>query len=432
MLISELEELGKELRLGKEELAKELEISFERLNEIYASDEIQDVQILSKIRSIQCRLERMKINKYAEILSEQPTGPFKSGKIYAHPSELNLLYKAPNKTTPITLELHLSNICDHHCPFCTFRDSVHKSLERNATFPLELIDNIIRDSKKMHIKAIVYSGGGEPLLYSNFIKVVEKFSSINIDQGLITNGSKLDDDDILKSVIKNFSWIRVSVDAGSANVYERTHGTDQKFEKIINNVKRLSRLKKDLHSSKPRIGVSFLLTMENYNDLIRAVEVFSETGIDYFQVKPLVMNAEERIASGNIFWKQAVFDQLLALPAHSKTNYHVYTLGFKFIDLLKAVNKKQFSKCHGHPFYPVITANGKIYVCCLMIGHEKLCYGELTNEIGFYEIWTTKERPKIGNSVNVLSCPLNCKLSETNKTLEPFFTANYDDPNFLN
>jgi radical SAM protein with 4Fe4S-binding SPASM domain len=98
-------------------------------------------------------------------------------------------------------------------------------------------------------------------------------------------------------------------------------------------------------------------------------------------------------------------------------NFRVFTLEHKFLDIISEAYGKAFEKCWGHPLYPAIAADGGVYPCCLMIGNANLCFGNI-NDHSFSDIWKDPTRMKAVASIDAHKCPINCKLSETNKTLE--------------
>jgi MoaA/NifB/PqqE/SkfB family radical SAM enzyme len=211
---------------------------------------------------------------------------------------------------------------------------------------------------------------------------------------------------------------------------------DVDFQKIVQVAARLVEEKKARKSS-TTIGVSFLLTPDNYLDLVKAACVFRDVGVDYFQVKPIVMPAVERADAGMIFWNNQLFDMLVALNAYQTASFRIYALGYKFADML--LNEHAglpFSRCWGHALYPTILADGSVIVCCDMLnahlaGRPFGTYGRITAEHGFAELWTTPDRVRTGENIKTRLCPSNCKLSETNKTLERLSQAPPGHVNFI-
>jgi hypothetical protein len=176
------------------------------------------------------------------------------------------------------------------------------------------------------------------------------------------------------------------------------------------------------------LGVSFLLSPHNFHDLIPAITLFREIkGIDYFQVKPIVISHAERIREGMIFWNKMLFELLGTIKNYETASFKVFSLSYKFADmLLQEESGLPFKRCYGHPFYPTIAADGSVLVCCHMLNNlldnnNTGVYGRITEEVRFIDIWKSESRWKKGNGIQIGSCPCNCKLSETNKLLENIY-----------
>jgi len=447
---SELEGLRKQLNVTVEEFVKKIGATLTSYSEFINYPTISGIPIaiLHRIQGILLEEEQNNLKMYREYVNNQPMGPFRPGKILAHlkvVSDLKRNLKDTRDISPITLEWHLTNLCNHDCRFCTFRSSIRITDKKREVFPEDLVDGVLKDIIDMKIKGVVFSGGGEPTLYNFevFRKILETLKANDIKVGIITNGSKLGDEKLCKAISQNCSWIRISVDAGSEELFKETHGKHVSFEVIKENVKNLVKIKSRL-SSALRVGVSYLLTTKNYSDIIKSVAIFRGIeGLNYFQVKPIVISPKERLATENIFWDKKIFEQLMALPSFSRNEppkFEVYTLGFKFVDMIDTRDKTlkdsylKFKRCWGHPFYPTIGADANVYICCLTLEIDplKYSYGEITPQRSFAELWRSEERHRKGSSINVAVCPSNCKLSETNKELEKLFSINYQDEMFLN
>ena len=48
---------------------------------------------------------------------------------------------------------------------------------------------IVEDCKKMNIKSIEFTGGGEPTVHPDHVEIFNKVHELGIDAGLITNGA---------------------------------------------------------------------------------------------------------------------------------------------------------------------------------------------------------------------------------------------------
>ena len=445
---SHLETIRQQLNLSTEEFCDRLKLKINDYSLFIAVDDIQQISAHSMniLTSLMLEMEKENLIKYKEKFKIKSDGYFANYKILKHLDKLAVLENSPLKASPITVEFHPTNLCDHACPACTFSISERDKDKKKTSFDISLLDTLIGDLKELDVRGIDISGGGEPLLHENIDQIIKKFSAV-FNVGLVTNGQNLNNsnqafsENIRKTILENCTWCRISVDAGSQEVYERMHGKrpNIQFSKIVDNVKLIADEKLKTNS-KITLGVSFLLTPENFLDLIKSICIFREIkGIDYFQIKPIVIPPAERITLSNmIFWDKRIFDAVSTAQAYEKRTFKIFTLSYKFADML--LNESiglPFQKCWGHPFYPTISADGSLLVCCFFLNalledRNSGVYGKIDFSNTFKKIWDSKERFDIGDKINVTLCPSNCKLSETNKVLENFHEQQILHENFIN
>jgi len=155
------------------------------------------------------------------------------------------------------MEFHPSDVCNLTCCGCTYGhdDPERKPLPIN--FPFQEIKKIAQ----MKPKSMVIIGGGEPTLFRSgnhrFQEMVEEICATNpgITLALVTNGTYKPVGDWPNK----FSWIRLSLDAASADTYAGFRGKPM-FERVIQNY--LSYLDYDIRY----VGVSFLFARSNIHD----------------------------------------------------------------------------------------------------------------------------------------------------------------------
>jgi len=396
-------------------------------------------------------MERANLDKFKTHSASRATGFFHSSKILRHVDKVSALdAERPEEVGPITVELHPSNVCNHHCPGCTF--SIPKRAKEHgeqgqfwkAKFDMDLFSKLLEDMVKLKVRGVILSGGGEPLLHPQLAQIIRGIHAAGIEVGLVTNGSLLYKDtaemaEVIEAVVECCAWCRVSVDAGSQEGYEKMHGqvAAVNFEKLIAGIVRLG-IAKEHVGSNTTLGVSYLMTPGNYLEIITSVLQFREIeGLDYFQVKPLEIPPVERgMSIDSIYWDRRIFDTLVMLGAYERDGFAIYTPGYKFVAvLLSETDGLPFSKCWCHPFCPTICADGTVLVCCHMMDYVFSrsgigVYGKLSKERRFVDLWVNEDRHATGQAVVVRMCPSNCKLAEANKTLEQMYN---DSPhsNFL-
>ncbi len=350
---------------------------------------------------------------------------------------------------PITLEIDPSNACNHSCPFCISGHLHLKKYKNTELFNRTMLDkkiftNLIEDLVKMNIEAVSWTGGGEPTM-NPFLGEAINFIGNNskIKQGMFSNGSMLERFNLFETITKNLEWIRISIDAGKKDTYDDFRKTNKtnNFDTVIKNIKELVKIKKKTKSN-ITIGVGFVVTEENYNEIKDFSKIFVNVDVDYCQFKPEIIQIErtgerdkdkEQISCD--FWLKKVMT--LLDNAKSILGNKFECNSYKIEDLIVDVKNygRNYKMCIGSQFQPCIGADGNVYVCTNHRGHKQYSYGNL-NDKSFRDIWSdiNKRREimnRIDNVEKFSKCTHLCKPHESNKILWEI-KNNLDKKNYLN
>ena len=348
-------------------------------------------------------------------------------------------YLKNQKYDPITIEIDPSNACNHSCPFCI---SGHLHLKKfkgtelfNRTMLSESVfQSLIEDLTKTNIKAINWTGGGEPTqnpYLGRAISFIKKNSKI--EMGMYSNGSLIERFDLFEIFVKSLEWIRISIDAGLPNTYNDLRKTNKNndFKTVMKNIKKLIEFKKNFNS-KIVIGVGFVVTEENYKEIEIFANLFKDMDVDYCQFKPEIIQIERKNSLGNQkqnikmqissdFWLNKVVSSLekAKVILGNKFECNEYKLEDLIVD--SENYGRNYKECIGSQFQPCIGADGNVYVCTNHRGHKKYSYGSII-EKSFSKIWNDIEtRKKIMNIINkkekFSNCTQLCKPHESNKIL---------------
>lgn len=114
----------------------------------------------------------------------------------------HLLYilNIEKETRPISLVVHLTNKCNLDCEFCYIRNR-----DRTHELDYDKLINFILDVRPKSIELT----GGEPCVYPKINDLIVNLNWLGIKIGMFTNGIHLGN--VKKSLLKCFSWIRVSI-----------------------------------------------------------------------------------------------------------------------------------------------------------------------------------------------------------------------------
>ena len=92
----------------------------------------------------------------------------------------------------------------------------------------EFYRGLIDEVSSLGAKAMIFSGSGEPFVNPQFPDFIEYTKKSGMDVAIITNGSLCDDESI-PVAIRNSTWLRVSLNAGTAQTRSKIHQVQKKI-----------------------------------------------------------------------------------------------------------------------------------------------------------------------------------------------------------
>ena len=324
------------------------------------------------------------------------------------------LKKIENNETagPLVIELDPTTICNLAC-----HDCISANLLNQGGFSNDRLMQLAGEFKQVGVRAVVLIGGGEPMAHPKFGDIVRAFSEMDIQVGVTTNGTLISKFMEESAMTK---WLRVSVDAGSAEIFSefRPHRSGRsQFDLVIKNMTNLARVKSGL------LGYSFLLLSKfsathelvstNAVDIAKAANIAREIGCDYFEVKPAfdLMHYLQRQDDKVV---QIVNDQLSSIR-------NLATNDFKIIaptTLQEALRgsegqPKDYKTCPTTSLRTVVTPSG-VYACPYHRGNLQMKIGDAVTT-SFVEIWTGKRRADVMANLNPSKhCGFHCIRHESN------------------
>ena len=341
---------------------------------------------------------------------------FSSDKILQHIDRIHE-WRETGISRPITYELDLTNRCNNKCPHCFGFYNRKKNL---VSMPYEFANDILHQIKYFGGKAITFTGGGEPLMHPDFCKLAKKAHDLNIDVALITNGNLLNAENI-KCILENCTWVRISLDAGTKEVYKERHGMNhESYKKLLEKIRKLCELKKKM-KSKTKIGLGYLTPLGENGDVVDFLMLAYLLEIDYVQFRPMLNYFGNKIEQDNKKSATLVEDicNMDSRDISSKKKLHKWDIlcsKHKYDKIISGNISKEYGKCYGHNFATVISSTGKMYICCHMRGVEKYCLGDLHKQ-ELQEIWKSERRFEISKRINFNDCPQLCRCDNFNEIL---------------
>jgi organic radical activating enzyme len=225
-------------------------------------------------------------------------GPYSPLKVFHHPERLAALRQGENIPPPVQIQAFISDFCQHDCGWCAFRwsgyttnslfvgDSPLASFGTNnpdRQIPFGKVIEILDDAKEIGVKAIQYTGGGEPTVHPNHREIFQATLDRGLDLALVSNGSIFRKADAVADSTVNLllraQWVRFSMDAGTRETYASTRRINPAlFEQFQRNVSALTEARRGLATRPPLVvGIGFVVNKDNWREVVGSAPSFSPT-----------------------------------------------------------------------------------------------------------------------------------------------------------
>ena len=206
--------------------------------------------------------------------------PYSNLKIFAHAQAINDI-GAEKRIAPIYIRIKPTNYCNHKCYYCSYADNelgLRDSVNRQDQIPWEKMQEIISDISDMGVKAVTFSGGGEPLVYPYIVEAMQKILNAGIDLSIITNGQLLRGE--RAETLVNAKWVRISFDSADAETYAKVRKLPlEAFDEVCANIRRFSEIK----MKNCELGINFVVNHENAHQVYDMAKMVRELGVNHIK-----------------------------------------------------------------------------------------------------------------------------------------------------
>jgi MoaA/NifB/PqqE/SkfB family radical SAM enzyme len=350
--------------------------------------------------------------------------PYSELKIFHHTECIEKFIKG-ERPSPIYIRIKPTNICNQRCFYCGYADDSlfdGRQVDRREFIPWEIMKNTLHDMKEMGVKAVTFSGGGEPLCYSYINDTLRMVREWNIDYSIITNGQALKDESA--ELLEKAKWVRISFDSADKSTYEGIRGVNT-YNQVINNIENFAKRK----ASTCTLGINCVITKNNANEIFEICRLVKNLGVDNIKFSPILIKSNEVAYHKGI--KDLVTEQIN--EAKIKLENETFRIVDKYTNdtALEDAYIKEYSKCHIQNFFTVIAADSKVYRCHQRAYMKVGELGDLTKN-SFKEIWYSQDTINKINSFNPQKdCCFRCAFDERNKLLDDFINIDRNHVNFI-
>ena len=171
--------------------------------------------------------------------------------------------------------------CNLDCITC-FRNAWDQPIGRmtEATF-----ESILNGLKKLDPTPDVYFGGiGEPLFHQKTIEWIRRIKrELGVKVEVITNGTILTEKKTRELIDSGLDTLWVSLDGATPEGFADVR-LGAELPQILENLRRLHKMRGRGHFPKPEIGVAFVAMKRNINDLPKIIKLGHTFGARYYSV----------------------------------------------------------------------------------------------------------------------------------------------------
>ena len=323
-------------------------------------------------------------------------------------------WEKAKKVYPVYLEVSPVGYCNHRCGFCAV-DFLGYQIR---SIPFGTLSKSITDMAQLGVKSIMFAGEGEPTLYKELPEILDLCTQVKINTSLTTNMVSFTEQNT-ENFVKNCTWIKVSINAGTRSVYANVHGTqEQDFDRVLENMDRAVSIKRS-NGYNCTIGAQMLLLPDNIDTVLNLAELTKEAGLEYLVIKPY----SQHLSSVTSKYENIDYSEYLYLENDlEKYNTDDFKVIFRKHTMCKKGKKEgKYARCMATPFFwGYIMADGNVYGCSSFLENKKFCYGNV-NENSFQAIWEGERRKGnyefVKNDMNSKNCRENCRMDEINRYL---------------
>lgn len=349
-------------------------------------------------------------------------------KIFHHADALDAIARGEHRA-PYYIRLKPTNVCNHHCAYCTYgsggtrqRTENRDAIDHRDSIPWPKLQEILTDMGAMGVKAVTFSGGGEPLCYPEITDAAALAEAQGIELSLITNGQLLAG--ARAEAFRQAKWVRVSFDSPVRATYARLRGLPESaFDAVTRNIASFAKAKdKDCV-----FGVNFVVSKANATEVYEAARLLRELGCDNVKFAAVVENTPRYHAD----IKDSVIEQIHRAQADFAKDGFAIINNYENDWMDKNFHAQPFDVCYTCRLVTVIAADQRVYLCHTRAYDSDAIVGDLHGE-SFRDLWFSEvTRERLRTLRPRTDCKNFCVYQERNQLIAAYYDVDMRHVNFI-
>lgn len=203
-----------------------------------------------------------------------------------------LLARDTPQAYPVELSVGTTSFCNLKCVQCPReghdgnRIPYDEHLDRAY---YQTLEPLLKRAKDVSLYGL-----GEPMIDRNYFEKVRYVTSFGAHVSLSTNGTLMDERRCRELIESGIKSVGISLDAARPETFAKVRPPGG-LPKIIENIQRLTRMKKEMGSTLPMLRLSYGLMPDNLQELPEFCDLAVEVGCEEIIVHPIIYMSYEKM-----------------------------------------------------------------------------------------------------------------------------------------
>jgi len=332
-----------------------------------------------------------------------------------HFSDRLATMRAGRVPAPVHVRIKPTNVCNHSCYFCAYRSdavSLGDGMDQRDRIPPAKMAEIVEDLIAMGVKAVTFSGGGEPLIYPGIAETVTALGEAGIQVASLSNASMLKGG-IADAMAAHATWLRVSIDGWDNASYTAYRSVPEgAFDKVLANLEAFA-----ARGSACILGASIIVDERNAAHIAELCGRLKAAGVSHAKISPCITSNDG--AETNRYhaaFRDTVLAQIAAARTHEGDGFAVVD---HYHDLPGSYDKP-YHRCPMTSLLTVIGADLKVYTCQDKAYTESGALGSIADR-RFAEFWHSADNAaRLAACDPAVHCRHHCVADAKNRLLNDY------------
>jgi sulfatase maturation enzyme AslB (radical SAM superfamily) len=324
---------------------------------------------------------------------------------------------------PVHIRIKPINHCNHNCWYCAYRADqlqLGEDMDLKDKIPEDKMFEIVDDIVEMGVKAVTFSGGGEPLIYKPLPDVIERLAAGGVAVAALSNGANLKGR-MADVFAEHGTWIRISMDAWDGPSYAKSRSVrEDEFARIIENLRAFAARNTDCI-----LGVSYIVSHDNFEHIQSMCKLLKDVGVNHVKLAAAVVSND--VHENNLYHRKIIGRVTELIESAQEIETPEFTVLNHYHEAEERFDK-DYDICPFLMFLTVIGADETVYTCQDKAYNAKGKLGSI-KDISFKEFWFSEQnQARLFNVCPSKDCQHHCVTHAKNLALIDYADTPIDLP----